>query len=45
MSIKDIMHEMDVCERTAKSIYKDIKNEYNLKTKPTKQHLINYLGL
>lgn len=45
ITIKDIENELKVGRTYAQKIYSDLKEEYKLKTKPTKQHLIKYLRL
>lgn len=44
LTAKDISCECSCSLSRAKQIYKEIKTENNLHTKPTYQHLINYLG-
>lgn len=45
MTIKDIQAELGVSFSYARTINANIKNEYNLATKITKEHLIRYFKL
>lgn len=45
ISIKDIMQLSAVSESTAKQLYRDIKNHYELKKRPTMWHYTDYLSI
>lgn len=45
ISIKDIMELSSVSESTAKQLYRDIKQHYQLKTRPVMWHYTDYLNI
>lgn len=45
LTYKDVARELNISTRSASRIILDIKQEYGIKTKVTKQHLIQYLKL
>lgn len=45
ITVKDIVTECECSTSTARRIYLEIKEENQLKRKPTYHHLCNYLGV